>query len=185
MIQKVEMYTMICDGCGKDVCQNTDYSCWNEQDMVREQASEEGWIEIDHDNFCPDCWGWDETESEQIPKKNILKGYLNHIPDVRKEVSNNNTFQLIRDWAKNKGILDNSDPKTQFLKLLEEVGELSESILKNKDDEFVDAIGDCVVVLTNLAALKGKNIEDCISTAYDVISKRKGEMVNGTFVKHS
>jgi hypothetical protein len=57
--------------------------------------------------------------------------------------------------------------------------------LKNDDVEFIDAIGDCVVVLTNLAALKGINIEDCINSAYDVIAKRKGSMQNGTFVKEN
>ena len=49
--------------------------------------------------------------------------------------------------------------------------------------EFKDAIGDMVVVLTNLAHLGGTTIEDCIDAAYDVISKRTGKMVNGTFVK--
>jgi len=60
---------------------------------------------------------------------------------------------------------------------------LAKAILKNDNVEFIDAIGDCVVVLTNLAKLKGYNIEDCINAAYDVIAKRKGAMVDGTFVK--
>lgn len=92
-------------------------------------------------------------------------------------------FESIRIWAKERGIYEKGDVKTQYLKLNEEMGELSRSILKQDDEEFVDAIGDCVVVLTNLAALKGFNIEDCINSAYNVISKRKGKMVNGTFVK--
>ena len=50
-------------------------------------------------------------------------------------------------------------------------------------DEIIDAIGDIVVVLTNLAYLRGVNIETCVATAYDVISKRTGKMINGTFVK--
>jgi len=94
-----------------------------------------------------------------------------------------NEFQSIRDWAKEKGILDKGDPKTQCIKLFEEAGELSKSILKNDEDEFIDAIGDCVVVLTNLAALKNIKIEDCINSAYNIIKKRKGEMKNGTFIK--
>lgn len=92
-------------------------------------------------------------------------------------------FQPIRDWAKQRGIFEKGDPKTQCLKLLEEAGELSKSILKDDDDEFIDAIGDCVVVLTNLAKLKGYDIEDCINSAYSVIAKRNGKMQNGTFVK--
>ena len=92
-------------------------------------------------------------------------------------------FKLIRRWAKNKGIIDNGDVKTQYIKLLEETGELAQAILKDDTDEFVDAIGDCVVVLTNLAAIRGIDIEYCITSAYDEICNRTGNMVNGTFVK--
>jgi len=94
-----------------------------------------------------------------------------------------NEFQSIRDWAKNKGIYEKGDIKTQFIKLQEESGELSKSILKNDKEEFIDAIGDCVVVLTNLAELNGVKIEDCINSAYNVIKNRIGKMENGTFVK--
>jgi hypothetical protein len=38
-------------------------------------------------------------------------------------------------------------------------------------------------VLTNLAHLEGLTIEQCIASAYNVISNRKGKMENGTFVK--
>jgi len=96
-----------------------------------------------------------------------------------------NEFQSIRDWAQERGIYEKGDPKTQYIKLQEESGELAKAILKNDSVEFIDAIGDCVVVLTNLAALKGYKIEDCINSAYDVIAKRKGTMVGGTFVKES
>jgi len=92
-------------------------------------------------------------------------------------------FEPIRNWAESKGILSNGDAKTQCIKLFEEAGELSKAILKNDEEEFIDAIGDCVVVLTNLAKLKGYNIENCINSAYNVISKRTGKMQNGTFVK--
>lgn len=96
----------------------------------------------------------------------------------------NNEFEAIRLWAKEKGILNKGDKKTQFIKLQEEVGELAVSILKNKNLDFIDAIGDCVVVLTNLAALENIKIEDCINSAYNEIANRKGDMINGTFVKN-
>jgi len=94
-----------------------------------------------------------------------------------------NEFESIREWATNKGIYEKGDPKTQFIKLSEEMGELAMSILKNDPEEFMDAIGDCAVVLTNLAHLNGVKIEDCINGSYNVIAKRTGKMVNGTFVK--
>ncbi len=94
-----------------------------------------------------------------------------------------NEFQSIRDWAEAKGIYEKGDSKTQFVKLSEEMGELAQSILKKDPIELQDAIGDCVVVLTNLAKLNGMKIEDCINSAYEVIAKRTGTMINGTFVK--
>ena len=42
-----------------------------------------------------------------------------------------------------------------------------------------------VVVLTNLAALEGLKIEECVISAYDVIKSRQGKMENGTFVKQT
>ena len=52
---------------------------------------------------------------------------------------------------------------------MEEAGELGRAILKEDQDEFVDAIGDMVVVLTNLAHLGGTTIEECIDSAYNEI----------------
>jgi len=92
-------------------------------------------------------------------------------------------FDLIRDWADERGLYENGDPKTQALKLVEEVGEIARAVLKDDTDEIIDGIGDAVVVLTNLAELIGMPSEACIDEAYDVISKRTGKMVNGTFVK--
>jgi NTP pyrophosphatase (non-canonical NTP hydrolase) len=94
-----------------------------------------------------------------------------------------NIYNLIRQWASERGIYTSGDAKTQCLKLQEEVGELSSAILKNNEQEIIDAIGDCVVVLTNLAVMKNLNIEDCIEAAYNEIKNRKGSMQNGTFVK--
>jgi len=99
------------------------------------------------------------------------------------KVKDATVFDSIRDWADKRGIYDSGDTKTQFVKLMEEIGELGKAILKDDKDEFVDAIGDCIVVLTNLAHLGGFNVEHCISSAYSEISNRTGAMVNGTFVK--
>jgi len=92
-------------------------------------------------------------------------------------------FQKIRDWAGERGLYTKGDKKTQFCKLMEEAGELGRAILKEDKPEIVDAIGDMVVVLTNMAHLSGTTIEECIDAAYKVIAKRTGKMVNGTFVK--
>ena len=101
-----------------------------------------------------------------------------------RKFKNKSNFDNIRNWAKERGIFDKGDSKTQYIKLQEEAGELAKALLKNDKPEIIDAIGDIVVVLTNLAHLEGLKIEDCIQTAYNVISKRQGKMVNGTFVKN-
>ena len=117
--------------------------------------------------------------------------YINESTDTtnstypEKLYSYQDQFELIREWASDKGIYRSGDARTQFVKLMEEAGELAQAILKNDEPEVIDAIGDMVVVLTNLAKLRGHNIEDCISSAYNVIAKRKGEMINGTFVKQT
>jgi len=109
---------------------------------------------------------------------------LDDLYDVaKKNLVEDFNFNLIRDWAQQRGLYDKGNAHTQYVKLQEEAGELAKALLKDDQDEVVDAIGDMVVVLTNLAHLRGVNIETCIATAYDVISKRTGKMINGTFVK--
>lgn len=93
-------------------------------------------------------------------------------------------FDEIRLWATERGIYQKGDVKTQYVKLQEEAGEVARAIIKNDVHEIKDGIGDMVVVLTNLAHLAGLEIEDCIQSAYDVISSRKGSMINGSFVKN-
>jgi NTP pyrophosphatase (non-canonical NTP hydrolase) len=92
-------------------------------------------------------------------------------------------FDLIREWAATRGLYDKGNSHTQYVKLQEEAGELAKALLKNDKPEIIDAIGDIVVVLTNLAHLEGYDIEYCIDEAYKVIAARTGKMVNGTFVK--
>lgn len=120
--------------------------------------------------FSPDrCYVYNKAFAEAIVKNNV------HVDD--------NVFNLIRNWAEDRGIYDKGDDRTQYVKLMEEAGELAQALLKNDKPEIKDAVGDMVVVLTNLAHMHNFNIEDCIQSAYDVISKRTGKMQNGTFVK--
>jgi NTP pyrophosphatase (non-canonical NTP hydrolase) len=115
-----------------------------------------------------------------IYNKAFYEAFFNpkHNPDVTPD-----RFDLIRFWAKDRGLYDKGNSHTQYVKLQEEAGELAKALLKNDKPEIIDAIGDIVVVLTNLAHLEGYNIEDCIDTAYNVIARRTGKMINGTFVK--
>ena len=113
----------------------------------------------------------------------MLNEVLNNKQSQAEVDPNANVYDLIRDWANNKGIYKSGDSKTQYVKLMEESGELARAILKRDKPEIKDAIGDMIVVLTNLAYLEGFDVEDCVTSAYDVIKNRTGKMENGTFVK--
>jgi len=115
------------------------------------------------------------------------KAFANYFESVRSLKKCNKKplkmFENIRDWARTRGLYDKGDTMTQYVKLQEEAGELAKALLKDDQPEVIDAIGDMVVVLTNLAHQRGVHIETCIAEAYKVISKRTGKMINGTFVK--
>ena len=117
-----------------------------------------------------------------IYNKAFYEAYFNptHNPDVQKH---EDRFDLIRDWAAVRGIYEKGNTIVQYTKLQEEAGELAKALLNDDHDEINDAIGDMVVVLTNLAHLHGTEIEDCIDAAYNEIAGRTGKMINGTFVK--
>jgi NTP pyrophosphatase (non-canonical NTP hydrolase) len=92
-------------------------------------------------------------------------------------------FERVRTWATVRGLYEKGDPKTQFVKLIEEVGETGRAILKSDEPEIKDGLGDAFVVLVNLAHLCGYTLEECIEEALEVIEKRTGKMVDGTFIK--
>lgn len=96
-------------------------------------------------------------------------------------MSLNTTYNDVLSWANARNLVKGSKPKDQFTKLVSEVGELADNIAKGKD--IKDDIGDCMVVLTILAAQAGLTLQECYSHAYSEIKDRKGRMVDGVFVK--
>ena len=132
-----------------------------------------------------------EKDLKQFPDKSFdyvvlsqtLQAFLNPENNLIPPVELINVFNNIRKWAEERGLYEKGDTKTQLIKLYEESGELSQALLKNNKEDIIDAIGDSVVVLTNLAHLVGTDIETCVQSAYDEISNRTGRMINGTFIK--
>ena len=118
-----------------------------------------------------------------IYNKAFYEAFFNPKHNPKATALNSARFDLIRDWAAVRGIYDNGDAKTQYVKLMEEAGELAKALLTKDKPEIKDAIGDMIVVLTNLAHLEGFEVEDCIDSAYQEIAARTGKMINGTFVK--
>ena len=111
----------------------------------------------------------------------------------------NELEQKVIQWAKDKGILEKATPLAQARKTEEEVQELIEACvaqqignetftnskgkLVNTKEELKDALGDILVTIIIGAELQGLKLTDCLESAYNVISKRTGKMVDGVFVK--
>jgi NTP pyrophosphatase (non-canonical NTP hydrolase) len=91
--------------------------------------------------------------------------------------------KLVINWADEKGIFEKGTKMSQALKTLEEVGELIGSIHKDDKVGVSDDLGDILVTIIIQAEMQGLELEDCLLTAYNVISKRKGKMVDGKFIK--
>ena len=92
--------------------------------------------------------------------------------------------QAVEEWGTERKFYDPKHGTTaekQFLKLSEEVGEIAGNLARGKC--IKDDIGDSVVVLIGLAKLSGTNITECLEVAYNDIKDRKGEMVNGVYIK--
>ena len=88
---------------------------------------------------------------------------------------------LIVQWHHDRNLIDGSSDKDQVLKLMQELGELSDSVCKGKDVK--DDLGDMMVVMLNIMERQGVSMEECLSTAYNDIKDRKGRVVDGIFIK--
>ncbi|MGO3282475.1 MAG: MazG-like family protein [Psychrobacter sp.] len=93
-------------------------------------------------------------------------------------------FDKFTQWGLDRGIIQNGDILAQGLKLVSEIGELSDNLAKDRC--IKDDIGDCMVVLTMLANMTDTPIEDCLAQAWGDIKDRKGYMnEHGVFIKDS
>ena len=89
----------------------------------------------------------------------------------------------IAQWHRDRNLIDGSTDKDQYMKLIQEAGELSDNICKGRD--IRDDIGDMMVVLINIATRNNLTITECLEAAYNDIKDRKGRMVDGVFVKEA
>ena len=92
-----------------------------------------------------------------------------------------NYEKLIGQWHRDRNLIDGSTDKDQYMELIQEAGELSDSLCKGKD--IKDDIGDMMVVLINIMVRNNLTMDECLSVAYNDIKDRKGKMVDGVFVK--
>jgi NTP pyrophosphatase (non-canonical NTP hydrolase) len=120
------------------------------------------------------------TESREIEEPVLHWCYLSEIKDQSDlAVLANSTLV----WAYERNLIDGSNPQMQFIKLMEEAGELAGNLARGKD--IKDDIGDMIVVLIIIAQQAGTSITECLDQAYNDIKDRKGKMIDGIFVKEA
>ena len=88
-------------------------------------------------------------------------------------------------WAHDRNLINGTNSDKQFIKLIEEAGELAECIANGKQVGFKSELGDMLVVLNNLAVQNGTTLNECFAIAWDKIKDRKGEMRDGFYVKEA
>lgn len=101
-------------------------------------------------------------------------------------------FEDVRQWKEIRGIGGDAEQsldkrlQSQFQRVYQEVGEIHEAVVLEDWDEFEDAVGDAIVTLINIAAIKGVPAEECLAKAFNVIRLRKGlTRPTGDFVRYA
>lgn len=121
---------------------------------------------------------------ELTHNRDVMQNYLklHKLLDVNGFNYNDLELKVVL-WAGDKGILTKATPTTQALKTLEECHELIDAVDKENRDEVIDALGDILVTIIIQAEMQDVKLLDCLNSAYNIISKRIGKMVDGQFVK--
>lgn len=91
-------------------------------------------------------------------------------------------IEMVQKWSIDRK-LNTTDPITQTVKLMEELGELASGLLKDKEEVVIDSLGDILVVLIILHQQLDLTFEETLSYAWNVIKDRKGKTENGVFIK--
>lgn len=134
---------------------------------------------------------WEKYGFSSADKLEKLAGAFDVSISYLLDYDTNNTLSelitKINEWAISHG-LDKSNPKTQWMKVTEEVGEIRDVFLRPSDFDdpewsLKDAIGDSIVTLVVLCLQLGYDVEECLKIAYNNIKDRKGIMIDDNFVK--
>ena len=127
------------------------------------------------------------TEIDYSPTSGVTTVTLKDIASFvkNKDKSFESLQSKVESWASDRNLILGSDPKSQFCKLIQEIGEFSDAMCKNKLEETKDEFGDILVVMIILAKQLNINPVECLAIAYDKIKDRKGVMRSGVFIKEA
>lgn len=99
------------------------------------------------------------------------------------EMNLNDIQDSVTQWAHDRNLIEGTTTDKQFVKLIEEAGEVAECLAKGYDETLRLEIGDMLVVLNNICVQKGFTLNECFLAAWMKIKDRKGRMVDGYYVK--
>lgn len=117
------------------------------------------------------------------PTEITLENVANEIQSILPEKGFLMLQNQILNWANERNLLKEENATNQLCKVMEELGELSSALLKGNELALKDAFGDVLVTLIILCKQKGLDLLDCLDLAYNEIKDRKGQTINGTFIK--
>jgi phosphoribosyl-ATP pyrophosphohydrolase len=125
------------------------------------------------------------AEATQKVQSEALKKAADEIDRLNeRNVAMDELIEKVEQWARDRQIIPNSNPQSQLMKTVSELGELADATLKNDRPGIIDGVGDVIVTLVIYAALQGVKIEDCLASAYGEIKDRKGTLTpEGVFCK--
>ena len=112
-----------------------------------------------------------------------MKGLDNYLEPPQDPPYFEELEEMVIKWGDDRGLLSTDNGRNQLIKTFEELGELSRAELKNDTTEMIDALGDVMVTLILYSKIKGLDLTECLNSAYNVIKRRTGKLVNGTFIK--
>lgn len=136
---------------------------------------------------------WEKYGFSSADKLEKLARYFDVSISYLLDYNTNNTFSelitKVNEWADDRN-LKQADPKIQWMRITEEVGEIRDVLLKptkftEPQAALKDAIGDTLVTIIVLAHQLDLDVTECLGIAYEEIKNRKGKMINGTFVKEN
>ena len=90
------------------------------------------------------------------------------------------------DESPHEGGIDHADPRVEFMKMAEELGELSSAYNKENQTKLIDSIGDLQLALLIFCKLVGVDHQQALTAAYQEIAKQTGKTTaDGVFIKES
>ena len=92
-------------------------------------------------------------------------------------------IENVKQWGDDKGLIKPENAPKQFMKIVEELGEIARADIKSNEAEVEDGIGDVFVTVILYALMKGKDPKECLNIAWNEIRDRKGKLVDGSFIK--